>query len=159
MNKKKLRNLFRENALKNRTKAEIWAEEILLKHFQWFDFIPEYIYKFRRFDFYFPPLKIAVEIDGGYHNKPKQLQIDLDNDAFLMKKNNVIVMRVPNFDLDRLLEVITQIKRIRATAVLRPKVCTSGNKKLRSIFTKPFENKEQVQKFKVKTILRKHLKP
>ncbi len=120
MGKAQERKQFRVNSLKNRTKAEIWTEDVLLRHFKWFDFIPEYQFKFRRFDFYFPSLRVAVEVDGSYHSG-EQSKYDARIDIYLLQKFKVIVLRVPNFDLIKLMDVIKQIKQIQGCNYMQPK--------------------------------------
>lgn len=100
---------FRKKALKERTNAEIWAQEILNEHFKEMLQV-EYIYKTRRFDFYLPTLRIAIEIDGKYHNQPDQNKKDIESDKEMIRSKGILVLRVANFDQERIMEVISNIK-------------------------------------------------
>ena len=93
---KKLKE-YRKESLNNRTKAEVWANDRLLKSFNKCEFQLEFIHGNRRFDFFFPRVQIALEIDGGYHNSPEQSLKDMKSDM-LMKERGIIVLRCKNFD-------------------------------------------------------------
>ena len=52
-------------------------------------------------DFYIGRIKIAFEIDGGYHWSDKQLGKDLKRDSFFEYKKNIKMHHIPNNDLKR----------------------------------------------------------
>lgn len=75
-------------------------------------------YRFRRqagigvfiVDFYCPSLQLVIELDGGYHEHPEQMQHDQARTDYLMSFG-LTVLRFPNqmvlFDTDRVLETLT----------------------------------------------------
>lgn len=127
LNKKVVRKLksFRSESIHNRTPAEIWAEDEICKRFSKADYQVEFIFFNYRLDFYFPMVKVAIEIDGGYHNNPKQVRKDVERDAFLAERN-IKTFRVVNFDSMKLLMVLDYVdlvlkekKSVRAEKVAR----------------------------------------
>lgn len=104
------KNIFRLQSLANRTKAEVWAENILMCNFSAKDYIAEYPMFNRRFDFYFPRIRIAIEIDGGYHNEFNQKEKDIISDKFMQHKS-INVFRVSNFDSRKMNEIVDYIKK------------------------------------------------
>lgn len=108
INNKKLRN----ESLVKRTKAELWARDILFETIGQKEIVEEYPFQFRRFDFYFRRIKVAVEIDGGYHSTAYQNEYDIKVDKYLYKKYRIKVFRVKNMDLDALMLVIKNIKSL-----------------------------------------------
>lgn len=46
-------------------------------------------------DFYFPTVGVCVEIDGGYHNTPEQVERDNHRDAALLR-NGITTIRITN---------------------------------------------------------------
>lgn len=88
---------FRIESLNNRTNAELWANEKLLKYFSKCEFQLEFIYGFRRFDFFFTRVKIALEIDDESHNTPEQKEKD-NNSDLVMQVKGITVLRCNNFD-------------------------------------------------------------
>lgn len=114
MNKRTIYIKFRNEALSKRTKAELWAQEYLVKLFVLDkDFTIEHIFDNRRFDFYFKSRKIALEIDGGYHNTPEQRQKDFDSDLRFKQQFNLKVLRVKNFDQLALEKAVKEISYAR----------------------------------------------
>ena len=65
-------------------------------------------------DFYIGSIKMAFEIDGGYHWKSKQLDKALKRDSFLEYYKNIKVLHLPNSDINnkrykkRLILLITE---------------------------------------------------
>lgn len=53
---------------------------------------PKYRYIF---DFYVPAYKLVIEVDGGYHNEPKQKMRDKRRDRFLVSRG-LTVLRFTN---------------------------------------------------------------
>lgn len=100
---------FRKEALENRTDAEVWANELIDRIFSKTDYQVEYIYRTKRFDFYFPLLRIALEIDGGYHKTDEQKKKDFLRDMELLKQN-IKVIRCDNFDNENLIKLLDYIK-------------------------------------------------
>ncbi|MBO6794146.1 MAG: DUF559 domain-containing protein [Balneolaceae bacterium] len=61
-------------------------------------------------DFYFPELKIAVEIDGKIHLKPEVIASDKNKEAFL-KENEIELLRFSNEDInEKMDEVLKQLR-------------------------------------------------
>jgi very-short-patch-repair endonuclease len=53
--------------------------------------------RFYLVDFYFPsPVKLCLEIDGGYHNEPEQRRKDERRDNFIRNKRKMRVVRITN---------------------------------------------------------------
>jgi len=88
-----LRNLSRKNRnISTRTEDIVWYE-ILSGRKTGFKFLRQKpIYKFI-LDFYCRELLLAIEIDGGYHNKRKK--IDIERDKF-MDNLNIKTLRILN---------------------------------------------------------------
>ena len=99
------------NALKcNQTISEIqfWKilQNCLLKHYPG---LANHVMKqapikhdkgFYILDFYIGSLRLAFEIDGGYHWQSKQLNKDLKRDTFLTNERRIIVHHIPNSALE-----------------------------------------------------------
>jgi len=121
--------ILRKQALKKRTPSEILAEAIFKQYFtKEVHFEVEYIFEFRRFDFYFPSIKVVIEIDGGYHGTAEQLEKDRVFDKYLRNKHKIRVIRVKN-------EMVRQdIHKI--------------SKELLPLITTKFENKEKDDRLK-----------
>ena len=47
-------------------------------------------------DFYFPKVKICLEIDGGYHNTQEQQARDSRKDSYLVSTRGMRVVRITN---------------------------------------------------------------
>lgn len=114
-------NQYRLEALKNKTKAEVWAEEILLNNFEAKKFVVQCVYKFRRFDFFFPLIKTAVEIDGSIHLNQDTQDYDKACDLYLLQRFNIKVLRVQNFDLIKMMDVVKDIKMMMSNPEFRHK--------------------------------------
>lgn len=144
---KKLYKNYRIEALKNRTPAELKAEAILLQHFKSDQFIAEYIFLFRRFDFFFPLENCAVEIDGSSHDNKKELDYSIDK--YLYLKYKIIIFRCKNFNDSELLNIIRQIKIISQHKTLMPK--KKKEKKLKRALKKT-SKVEKCSEFKKPTV-------
>lgn len=153
-------NELREIALLNRTKAELWAESVIKERFKDEEFEIECVFKWRRFDFYFSRIRVALEIDGGYHNNPTQKKTDYENDLLLYKHFKIKVFRVNNFDL---LGLFAKLNQIDLMLSAKPAISERKAKRLlmqknnRVNFTKSIAN-NRVSKpspFKPITITRK----
>lgn len=90
---------MRKKSLRKRTESETLAEEILNKHLLKSDFIVEYWFQFRRFDFYIPLIKTAIEIDGEYHETDFQSAYDKETDKYLKSRYKIEVIRIKNKDV------------------------------------------------------------
>lgn len=102
---------YRENSLNNPTMHESFVYECFLKEFKHSEFHREFWFKNRRFDFYFPKIKTAIEIDGGYHNTEKQKYKDQESDKFVFTKYGIKTIRIKNEDVKTKIEaVIKQLK-------------------------------------------------
>jgi very-short-patch-repair endonuclease len=100
--KKRMQSFCSKNRgvlLKKQTKAEVDFAAILDKH--GIKYIPQkgFISKMNTFclvDFYLPkPFKLAVEVDGGYHETKEQMEKDRVRDA-LLSSRGISVMRIKN---------------------------------------------------------------
>lgn len=147
---------LREKALTNRTKAEIAAERMFTYFIGKEHFIPEYIFKFRRFDFYFPSIRLAVEIDGSSHDN-KQI-FDKSIDIHLLNKYNIKIFRIKNFDESKTLEIIDLIKNMLKNPVFMDKRDIKNHRHLRNIKNITTKSKRTKKPKKAtKTILRKSI--
>ena len=91
------------------TPAETEFKRLLLRHLR--KYFPEYYgsvstqvpFKHPRgfyiVDFYIGPLKLAFEIDGGYHWGSSQLDKDLARDHFLNTEHFILVKHIANEDV------------------------------------------------------------
>jgi len=100
---------YKATALEKRTPGEVWADKVLTENGLFYS--REHIFRFSRFDFYFKRKRIALEIDGEYHDDDIQKKKDLLRDSIHLKNHSVITYRVKNFDMDRLLFVISEIRK------------------------------------------------
>ena len=74
----------------------------------WYQFLRTYPVKFRRqqpidnyiVDFYSPPAKLIVELDGGGHYYQQQMQYDKQRTAYLEEKGYKVI-RFTNLDVDK----------------------------------------------------------
>ena len=98
-----LRNLSRKNRIKpTRTENIIWYE-ILNRRKTGFKFLRQKpIYRFI-LDFYCKELLMVIEVDGGYHEKRKN--IDFERDKFI-KSLNIETLRISNDEILKDLEVV-----------------------------------------------------
>lgn len=96
----KQKTLFKrlEQRRSNRTESELYIESLLSK--LPYKFIPEKgfiqgdYYCF--VDFYLPkPMKVCLEVDGGYHNTPEQKARDRRKDSYL-ESRGFRVIRITN---------------------------------------------------------------
>lgn len=99
-----LRSLSRKNRIKpTRTENIVWYE-ILDKRKTGFKFLRQKpIYKFI-LDFYCRDLLMVIEIDGGYHDKRKW--VDVERDKF-MKNLDIKTLRISN---DEILNDLEKVK-------------------------------------------------
>lgn len=60
-------------------------------------------------DFYCPVASLVVEVDGTYHDKPEQIELDMARDEKMMS-SGFLVIRVKNQDVEQNLQsVLDQI--------------------------------------------------
>jgi very-short-patch-repair endonuclease len=63
-------------------------------------------------DFYCHPIKLVIEVDGGYHKTNDQIEYDIEREAVLIEMG-IKVVRYTNDEVDRDIDnVINQIKAI-----------------------------------------------
>lgn len=124
-------NRYRDRSLANPTLAELWAFRVLKESLPDISFQREYVINNRRFDFFFDRIKIAVEIDGAYHKADKQFLKDKKSDKLMFLIHKIIVLRIDNFDKDKLIEVINAIRRW--DLLIPKKIC--GKRKKRKLIT------------------------
>ena len=60
-------------------------------------------------DFYIPMLKLAIEVDGGYHNSVKQIRKDKFKDKILLQKRKIKVIRIKNCETNQIISRICQV--------------------------------------------------
>jgi very-short-patch-repair endonuclease len=61
---------------------------------------PIKVYGHRYFlDLYIRSRKIAIEVDGGYHNNPEQIVKDIERDESLKRKKGINTLRITNADV------------------------------------------------------------
>jgi very-short-patch-repair endonuclease len=94
---------FKTNLEKRATVSELKFQKLikLLGYRALFQkgFIKDY---FCIVDFYIPSLKLVVEVDGGYHSTPEQIEKDKKKDQYLTKVRNFRVLRLTNEQVDNL---------------------------------------------------------
>jgi len=81
----------------------------------WYDFLrryPAHVYRQRIIgeyivDFYCPAAKLVIEVDGGYHLKPAQMEYDLERTEYLNARG-LFVLRFRNEKVDRYFEKVCQ---------------------------------------------------
>jgi very-short-patch-repair endonuclease len=157
MRKKVTANTYelRQKALLSRTKAELWAESVIKERFKIEEFEVEYVFKWRRFDFYFKRVHVALEIDGGYHNTVLQRRTDSENDQILYKHFKIKVFRVRNFDLLALHLKLNQIElMLNGKPIIDRKKAQKIIQK-RKARCQPFKELHKQLPFKPRVILRK----
>lgn len=125
----RIQSWLRRKNLLTRTQAEMWAHTILAKSFDPKEFSCEHIFRFRRFDFYFHRVKIALEIDGSIHKEQHQKLLDKETDRILLAENGIRVLRVDNFDHHGIESAIKQIKIIGGNDGQRSREKTKGESK------------------------------
>ena len=59
-------------------------------------------------DFYIPMIKLAIEIDGGYHDSAEQRRKDKFKDKMLLEKREVKVLRIKNDEVEQLIPMICE---------------------------------------------------
>ena len=109
-NNKKILKTYRKFLRNNSTPAEIrlWTyikhKQLLSRKFRRQHSIDNFI-----LDFYCPAENLAIELDGGYHNTPKQSEKDKERDLIL-KSYRIKVLRFRNElvfqDIDGVLKTI-----------------------------------------------------
>jgi very-short-patch-repair endonuclease len=118
-----LRILSRKNRIKSTGTENIVWYEILNNRKTGFKFLRQKpIYKFI-LDFYCRDLLMVIEIDGGYHNKRKWIDIERDN---FMKSLNIETLRISNDevlgDLEKTKNKITNFIEERKVSLFKGNV-------------------------------------
>lgn len=99
---------FRKDLIKRATKEEKIFRSFLERkgikyQFQKIVYIRDkdaLIKKFYILDFYLPDYKLAVEIDGDYHNTKEQMELDAERESIIIKHYpNVSFLRIKNQDV------------------------------------------------------------
>ncbi len=94
--------------------SENWFNDKLKKGVR-YKFSRQAQWGYRIFDFWFPNLGIAVEVDGKEHNK----EYDSFRDNHNFRRSGIIVLRVPNYDEEIADSVIEQINTVEETWLKR----------------------------------------
>lgn len=92
---------------KRPTKSELQVIEIL-KGFG-IEYIQNYLIKRYIVDFYLPKFNMILEIDGGYHNKPKQRTKDLIRDSWFWRYGYK-AYRFKNEEIDKIRQHLLNVK-------------------------------------------------
>lgn len=90
-------SLFSSELKKKATPAELRFKKWLDRFGVKYEFQKQWIIQDKIFisDFYLPQFMITIEIDGGYHIKPRQRLVDAQKSGFLAK-DNVNTVRLTN---------------------------------------------------------------
>lgn len=80
----------------------------------WYDFLKTYPVQFRRqvpfgpyiVDFYCEKARLAIELDGGQHYEPAGLDYDRRRAAYLEGTHRLVLLRIPNSDIQRHFEAV-----------------------------------------------------
>ena len=91
---------MRRNA--TRQESRLWYEVLRRNpvHFYRQKIIGEYIV-----DFYCPAAKLVIEVDGGYHSTPAQVEYDAERTEYLNARG-LFVLRFRNEEVDERLEEV-----------------------------------------------------
>ncbi len=94
-----IRTEFRRYLRKNQTEAERIAW-IYLQKLRYAGYIFRRQHSIDRYiaDFYCPKVKLAIELDGGIHDRPEQQQKDKIRDA-VITSNGVTILRFRNEEI------------------------------------------------------------
>lgn len=80
-------------------------------------------------DIYMKAYKVAIEVDGGYHNTPEQIERDRQKDIDLSTKG-LAVIRIKNEDVNRRFKMLTKILDTRHKDIIRGAEVPKGSYKL-----------------------------
>ncbi len=62
-------------------------------------------------DFFCPAIRIAIELDGGYHHDAKKNQQDAERDSCLLEEHGILTLRYPNkVVLEDINKIVNQIQ-------------------------------------------------
>lgn len=121
--KKQVANQYADELRGRLTKAEKYFKKLLIQvgiNFK----TQKIVYKEKGFyisDFFIQSKNLHIELDGGYHNTPEQMEKDKERDEFLTK-SGYLVWRMTNDDAflltvdtlrDKLAEYPTRVAKIR----------------------------------------------
>jgi very-short-patch-repair endonuclease len=108
-----IRTDFRRHLRKNQTEAEriLW---IYLQKLRYAEYIFRRQHSIDRYiaDFYCPKVKLAIELDGGIHDRPEQQAKDKIRDATI-KTHGVTILRFRNEEVTE--DPSTALMKIRKT--------------------------------------------
>jgi len=99
--KRSIAQKFKKNLRENAPKEELFFRSMLMNCgiFHYFQYSVMDNNNFVIADFYIPKIHLIVEIDGGYHETPKQKKRDEYKDKFY-KKSKFNVIRIRNEDVE-----------------------------------------------------------
>lgn len=80
-------------------------------------------------DIYMRAYKVAIEVDGGYHNTKEQAEKDKQKDLDLSTKG-LLVIRIRNEDIKRRFKMLTKILDSRHNDIIKGVVVPTGTFKL-----------------------------
>jgi very-short-patch-repair endonuclease len=99
----------------NQTESEKLTWVILKKHFPKFKFRRQHPAGLFILDFYCHKLKLAIEVDGGYHHGLAQQLADMERERIIANWG-VMVVRVTNREVDDQNEAVIKIQTAIALA-------------------------------------------
>jgi len=82
----------------------------------WYEFLRTHPARFRRqqpvgsyiVDFYCPAARLAIELDGGGHYEPEQMEYDVKRDAYL-RGQGMQVLRFTNLELQNEFSAVCEV--------------------------------------------------
>jgi len=80
-------------------------------------------------DIYMKAYKVAIEVDGGYHNTKEQMEKDRQKDLDLSTKG-LAVIRIKNEDVRKKFKILTKILDTRHKDIIRGSEVSKGSYKL-----------------------------
>lgn len=104
--KQKRNNIFRAQLIKKATKEELIFKKLLDKMNIRYIFQKGFIKGFNHciVDFYLPRRRLCIEIDGPYHDSPKQKIRDASRDKYLTDKRKFRVIHFKNEEIINMTE-------------------------------------------------------
>jgi very-short-patch-repair endonuclease len=95
---KKYKSTYAERKLDTLLKE--YKDGFFIKKFQ-----REWVFNKMRLDFFFHEVRIGIEIDGHYHDKPEQIKKDKQKES-MCKNNDISLLRFSNGEIHRHPEIV-----------------------------------------------------
>lgn len=117
-----------------RSKAECWMRDNL--RIAGLKFCRQQQWGMRLFDFWNAKLGIAIEVDGPEHNP----SYDAYRDEYNFRRSGIVVLRVPNFDVEQSERLIGFIRAETTLKERKTRLGIDGHSKIerRSLVDKPY---------------------